>query len=101
MNTCARYMSKRYDKYLDLMKHVSHHIVEGYMIHRELTKRQEDRTAAKLAKWENRKVSYIPLSYPLIQHTRYITNEASIHDHQCHMKDNSIAVPIQCFLANA
>jgi len=71
------------------------------MIHRELTRRHDDKSAAVLAKYESKKVSYKPLTYPALHLTRHIHNEASIHDYSTHVKNNNIAIHIQRFLANA
>ena len=70
-------MNRRYNKYLQLG---SRHIVEGHMIHRELTNRIDQKDKAKAASMEERKVSYKPLHYPTQRSTRSVTNDNSIHD---------------------
>ena len=93
-------MSKRFDKYFDLVTKIGHHIIEGYMIHRELTKRRDEQAAAAIAGREAKNIMYEPLIYPSMSDTRHIINEATILDYPMHTQSSSIACHIQHFLAN-
>jgi len=50
---------------------------------------------------EKTKISYRPLTYPSEADATHICNQATIHDYCKHMSQNSIAVHIEAFLANA
>ena len=97
----AKCMSARHGKYLKFMKMVSHHIIEAYSIHRELTSRQDKIDEEQRIQGERKKISYQALSYPDEAITQPIHNNATIHDYSNYLTKNGSAKHIEHFLANA
>ena len=97
----AKCVSNRYDQYLKLMKNVSHHIVEGYMIHRELVHRLDKKKEELVASIEDKKVRFQALAYPKLDTTRYMENDANMSDYPVFCKKYKNAIHVQKFLADA
>jgi len=97
----AGWLHDRAKSYVSLMKHVSHHIVEGYLIHRALVaKGESDGKAAALD--SDRGTLYRPLMYPSSNHAakRRLANSASVLNYKSFVDDNPCATHVQQFLAN-
>jgi ribonuclease HI len=95
----AGWLHDRAKAYLGLMKKVSHHIVESYLIHRTLVERS-DEDAACVALDQDRGTSYVPLAYPSASTCRPLKNWASIANYHKFKRDTPGACEVQDFLAN-
>ncbi len=96
---CATNLQMRHQRYLKFMKDVSHHIVEGYLIHRELVDRAELKQA-RIDKDSDKKVEYIQLPYPDKATCRPLAHEVSINSFAAFKRTNNNANSIEQFLSN-
>ena len=78
---------------------VSHHIVEGYLIHRELMKVKEVEEALAAQHLDIRK-PYEKLQYVSAGQGRNLQPTSSLKEHRTHAEKHSPASPIENFYAN-
>ena len=71
-------MNIRHNMYKKLMINISHHLVEGYLIHRELTDR-EDSAQCKAQEGEDKRIRYAPLQYANAESASPLKSDASIY----------------------
>jgi hypothetical protein len=95
----AHAFHKRHARYLRFMKDVSHHIIEGYLIHRELTLLYEDQDKED-SKLKDKKKPHAKLSYPKAHQTKSIKNTAGIQAFKKYKDHNKEATEVQQFLSN-
>jgi ribonuclease HI len=97
----AGWLHDRTMMYISFMKHVSHHIIEGYLIHRAFVCRDE--LKAKTAELDSdRGTSYTPLYYPAPSYgtKRRLVNIASVLNFKAFAAGSANAMQVQQFLAN-
>ena len=82
------------------MKKVSHHIVEGYLIHRALTEKYEAKQA-KIKKETDQGINYIKLAYGDENKAGHFKHHSSIEQHPKYSNNNPQAVNVERFMANA
>ena len=92
------YFHDKYQKYVNFMKDVSHHIIDAYIIHRQL-KEKDDSILAEQER-VNKHVSYKPLSYLDDNKYEEISNHANINNYKQFHKKNPKAKTVQKFLSN-
>ena len=97
--TAAKCLQKRHHDYQVFMCDVSHHIVESYLIHRELTKRIEA-ADANAAKHLDKRRAYNPLPYPSSNAARPLKATSCLKEYTAYRKKHDAATNIEHFLAN-
>ena len=96
----AQQFHNRHNDYQQLMCDISHHIIEGYLIHREMTE-LSDKTQKEKDKHTDKKVGYIPLPYPNLTKTRKLHTTSAMNEFNHFTTTNTNALQIEHFLANA
>ena len=96
----AQQFHNRHNDYQRLMCDISHHIIEGYLIHRRMTELSET-TQKEKDKHTDNKVGYKPLPYPNLANTRKLHTTSTMNEFNHFTKTNTNATQIEHFLANA
>ena len=96
----AKHLHNRHRQYQGLMKDVSQHLVEAYLVHRLLTEQCEQKTLQLQTQLDKKKVTYNPLLYPNLEQTTHLNNNATIHDFKQFKSKNNCAEHLESFLAN-
>lgn len=92
----ASWYHDRARSHLAFMKKVSQHIVEAYLIHRQLIERLDKRHDEQVS---SRSKFYNPLSYSDLVSCRKLKHHASVHNYQSFCNDNPRAKHIEAFLS--
>jgi len=92
----AGWFHDRAKAYVSFMRKVSHHIVEAYIIHRQLI--DNDDEAPDTQAGGDRGSAYAPLSYPQPVKCRKLAHHASVINHAKFVKENHRAERVEHFL---
>ncbi len=87
----------RHKHYCKCMTNVAHHVIEAYMIHREL-QRIEAAKQAKAKALSDARVSYKPLVYPCVISSRHLLFTSSINHYARIIKEMPCAIYAEQFL---
>ena len=95
----AKCLQKRHKEYQTFMCDISHHIIEAYLIHRELVKQQETIQLATLMHTDKKK-PYCPLAYPSPEMARSLVATSCLMNYTMYTNKHSASKHIEHFLAN-
>ena len=94
----AKLFSARHKQYTSFMTRVAQHIIEAYMIHRELTRIQEAKKAKAEANQDNR-IFYKPLEHPGRNITRKLNITSTVTRYAGILKDMPFAIHVERLLS--
>ena len=89
----TKWLADKHEKYTKYMTQVVTHIIEGYIIHKQL----KDIEILDTAKADNR-IPYAPLLYPDKANTKHLVTTTHLGHYRGHVSNDNNAIHMQAFI---